>query len=92
MNKQYTQSQILTLIQTYNSTDRKQIKSNLKEIKKKYNFQNHDIVTRFGFSKEKTKCWSNMASINIPVFEDALLIATAYNFDIMELIEGVKED
>ena len=82
----YTQSELLNIMQRYNSTDRQIIKKNFKEIKKLYNFQNADIERDFGYNLEKIKGWGNRSNPNIPVFEDALKMAVHYGFDIEELI------
>jgi len=82
----YTQSELLNIMQKYNSTDRRIIKINLQEVKKTYNFGNVDIVNDLGNKQELVKSWFNKANPNIPIFEDALRLAVHYDFDIMELI------
>jgi len=82
----YTQSELLNIMQKYNSTDRQIIKTNLQEVKKTYNFGNVDIVNDLGNKQELVKSWFNKANPNIPIFEDALRLAVHYDFDIMELI------
>ena len=82
----YTQSELLNIMQKYNSTDRQIIKTNLQEIKKTHNFGNVDIVKDLGHKEEKVKSWFNKANPTIPIFEDALRLAVNYGFDIMELI------
>jgi len=82
----YTQSELLNIMQKYNSTDRQIIKTNLQEIKKVYNFGNVDIVNDLGHKSELVKSWFNKANPNIPIFEDALRLAVHYDFDITELI------
>jgi len=82
----YTQSELLDIMQKYNSTDRQIIKTNLQEVKKLYNFGNVDIVKDFGHKDEKVKSWFNKANPTIPIFEDALGLAVRYGFDISELI------
>ena len=82
----YTQLELLSLMQKYNSTDRLIIKTNLQEIKKTYNFGNADIINDFGYNLEKIKGWFNKANKTIPMFEDALKLAVHYGFDIEELM------
>jgi len=82
----YTQSELLDIMQKYNSTDRQIIKINLQEVKKLYNFGNVDIVKDLSHKEEKVKSWFNKANPTIPIFEDALGLAVRYGFDISELI------
>jgi len=82
----YTQSELLNLMQKYNSTDRLIVKTNLQEVKKVYNFGNVDIVKDLGHKPEQVKSWFNKANPTIPIFEDALRLAVHYGFDITELI------
>jgi len=82
----YTQSELLNIMQKYNSTDRLIVKTNLQEIKKMYNFGNADIVNDLNLKEERIKGWFNKANPTIPIFEDALRLAVHYGFDIMELI------
>jgi len=86
MKNTYTQSELLDIMQKYNSTDRQIIKTNLQEIKKLYNFGNVDIVKDLDYKEEKIKGWFNKANKTIPLFEDALKLAVRYGFDIGELI------
>lgn len=86
MKNTYTQSELLELMQKYNTTDRLIIKTNLQEIKKTYNFGNADIVNDLDVKEEKIKGWFNKANKTIPLFEDALRLAVRYGFDISELI------
>lgn len=82
----YTQSELLNIMQRYNSTDRQIIKSNLQVVKETHKFQNADIVKDFGYKEEKIKGWFNRSNPTIPIFEDALKLAVHYGFDIEELI------
>jgi len=89
----YTQSELLNIMQLYNSIDRQIIKSNLQLVKELHNFQNADIVNDFGYKEEKVKGWFNRSNPVVPIFEDALRMATHYDFDITKLTrkkEGVN--
>lgn len=85
----YTQEQLLEVIQTYNNTDRQTIKKNLKILKIKYNFSNADITAELGHKPEKVRGWFSVSNPYVPTFEDALSLAVHYNFDITELIQEV---
>lgn len=84
---QYTQSEFLDIISKYNNTDRKDIKINLLMITKKLGIKNKHIIEDTEYTPYKVNSWFAMSSLNIPTFEDALMLAVRYNFDIKELIK-----
>lgn len=87
-----TQKQFYDIVTVYNrmfKTDRKTIKTNLKRCKKEYGFSNEDII-KLGHEKRKVDPWMNMASNNIPMFEDALHVAVSFNFPITELYKPLE--
>ena len=84
---QYTQSEFLNIISKYNNTDRKDIKINLLMITKRLGIKNKHIIEDTGYTPYKVNGWFAKSSLNIPTFEDALMLAVKYNFDIMELIK-----
>lgn len=84
------EKEILHLITTYNSIDRKIIKRNLKKVYREVGFSNKNIIDDLGMEKNKVDAWTNSRSNNIPTFEDALRLSIKYGFSIRELIE-VKE-
>lgn len=87
MSVQYTQDEFLKIMQKYNSMDRKTITINLSTIYKKLGIKAKDIIEDLQYSSYKVHSWTAISSPNIPTFEDALLLAVKYNFDIKELIK-----
>lgn len=83
----YTQEEFLEIIKKYNSMDRKTITINLSTIYKKKEIKAKDVIEDLGYTSYKIHSWTAMSSPNIPMFEDALLLAVKYNFDIKELIK-----
>ena len=83
----YTQEKFLEIIKKYNSMDRKTITINLSTIYKKKEIKAKDVIEDLGYTSYKIHSWTAMSSPNIPMFEDALLLAVKYNFDIKELIK-----
>jgi len=83
----YTQVELLNLIQTYNQTPRKTIKSNYKRILSEYNIQPKQIIDELGYGTSNVHCWSTKSSANIPMFPQALSIATVFDFDVQEFIK-----
>lgn len=83
---QYTQVEFLQIIKQYNSTDRKVIKANLKRIMDIYNIKPADIIA-LGYSSRNVYAWTNRSTSNIPLFEQALHIATIFNFSITEFLK-----
>lgn len=84
---QYTQEEFLSIINKYNSADRKDIKINLLMIFKKKNIKNKQIMEETEYTPYKVNSWFAFSSPNIPTFEDALMLAVKYDFDIQELIK-----
>lgn len=87
MGVQYTQDEFLKIMQKYNSMDRKIITINLSTVYKKLGIKAKDIIEDLQYSSYKVHSWTAISSPNIPTFEDALLLAVKYNFDIKELIK-----
>lgn len=83
---QYTQAEFLEIMQRYNSIDRKIITINLATVYKKFGLKNKTIIEDTGYSSYKVNSWTALSSPNIPTFEDALMLAVKYNFDIIDLI------
>lgn len=67
--------------------DRKNIKINLIMIFKKAGIKNKQIIEDTGYTQYKVNSWFALSTQNIPTFEDALMLAVRYNFDIKELIK-----
>lgn len=86
-NKTYTQQEFLTIMQTYNTLDRKTIKHNLKEIKAKYKFENADIFKQLEFNHNRVVSWFNYGNPNIPTFIDLLTLAAHFGFSIEEVVQ-----
>ena len=84
---QYTQEEFLNIINKYNSVDRKNIKINLLMIFKKKSIKNKQIIEETEYTPYKVNSWFAFSSTNIPTFEDALMLAVKYDFDIHELIK-----
>jgi hypothetical protein len=83
---EYTQAEFLQIIQQYNSTDRRVIKTNLKRIMNIYNIKPADI-TALGYTSRNVYAWTNKSTKNIPLFEQALRISTRFNFNITEFLK-----
>lgn len=83
----YTQEDFLNIIYKYNNTDRKIIKINLSSIFKKSGIKNKHVIEDTGYTSYKVNGWLALSSLNIPTFEDALMLAVKYNFNIEELIK-----
>jgi len=85
--QKYTQQELLTIINRYNTLPRKIIKSNYKRILSEYNIQPKQIMDELGYGTSNVHCWSTKSSANIPMFPQALSIATAFDFDVHEFIK-----
>ena len=83
----YTQQEFLDIITTYNSMDRKTITINLLMVAKKNGMKNKQVIEDTQYSSYKVNSWFALSSPNIPTFEDALMLAVKYDFDIKELIK-----
>lgn len=84
---QYTQQDFLNIISKYNNADRKNIKINLLMVFKKKGIKNKQIIEETEYTQYKVNSWFALSSPNIPTFEDALMLAIKYDFDIQELIK-----
>ena len=84
---QYTQQEFLDIISKYNNADRKDIKINLLMIFKKKEIKNKQIAEETEYTSYKVNSWFAFSSPNVPTFEDALMLAVKYDFDIMELVK-----
>lgn len=84
---QYTQQEFLDIISKYNNADRKDIKINLLMVFKKKGIKNKQIMEETEYTPYKVNSWFAFSSPNIPTFEDALMLAVKYDFDIQELIK-----
>lgn len=87
-NKTYNQAEILELINQYNSTDRKLIKANYKRILNDFNIMPKEIM-ELGYARNNVYAWSTISSPNIPMLDQALTIAVAFDFDVREFIEEI---
>ena len=83
----YTQQEFLDIINKYNSMDRKDIKINLLMVIKKSGVKNKQIMEDTGFTSSKVNSWFALSNQSIPTFDDALMLAVRYDFDIKELIK-----
>ena len=54
---------------------------------KKAGIKNKQIIEDTGYTPSKVNGWFAVSSQNIPTFEDALMLAVKYDFDIKELIK-----
>lgn len=86
--KTYNQAEMLELMNQYNNTDRKLIKSNYKRILNDFNIMPKDIM-ELGFAKNNVYAWSTISSPNIPMLDQALTIAVAFDFDIEEFLKEI---
>jgi hypothetical protein len=84
---QYTQEEFLGIINRYNNADRKDVKLNLLTVFKKKGIKNKQIIEETEYTPYKVNSWFAFSSPNIPTFEDALMLAVKYDFDIHELIK-----
>ena len=90
-DKLYTQSEMLNLINKYNikdQTTRETIKKNYIRILDEFNIQPKQIM-ELGYAKNNTYSWSTKASPNVPMFDQALTIACAFDFDIREFLKEI---
>ena len=84
---QYTQQEFLQIINAYNNFNRENIKINLIAAFKRRKIKNKQIANDTGFSMSKVNSWFTLSSNNIPTFEDALMLAVMYEFNVEELIK-----
>lgn len=83
----YTQQEFLNILRKYNGMDRRNITINLSTIAKKLGIKNKQVIEDTQYSSYKVNSWFALSSPNIPTFEDALMLAVKYNFDIKDLIK-----
>ena len=83
----YTQQEFLNIIRKYNGMDRRNLTINLSTIAKKLGIKNKQVIEDTQYSSYKVNSWFALSSPNIPTFEDALMLAVKYNFDIKDLIK-----
>ena len=84
-NNTYSQIEVLNLINQYNQTDRKLIKSNLKRILTTHNIKPKQIIS-LGYTSANTYAWLSPATNNIPLINQSLEMAVAFNFDVQEFL------
>ena len=82
----YTQQEFLNILRKYNGMDRRNITINLSTIAKKLGIKNKQVIEDTKYSSYKVNSLFALSSPNIPTFEDALMLAVKYNFDIKDLI------
>lgn len=82
------QKSMLNFIEKYNSMDRKVITENLFHIKAKHKFKRSDIVIDLDVAENRVQGWLNRRNTAVPTVHDALRLATAYQFDISELVDS----
>lgn len=85
------QREFLELINQYNTKDiktRKIIKQNYIRILDEFNIQPKQIM-ELGYAKNNTYSWSTKASPNVPMFDQALTIACAFDFDVREFLKEI---
>ena len=90
-DKLYTQSEMLNLIDKYNikdQTTRKIIKQNYIRILDEFNIQPKEIM-ELGYAKNNVYSWSTKASPNVPMFDQALTISVAFDFDVREFLKEI---
>ena len=83
----YTQQEFLNILRKYNGMDRRNITINLSTIAKKLGIKNKQVIEDTQYSSYKVNSWFALSSPNIPTFEDGLMLAVKYNFDIKDLIK-----
>ena len=84
---QYTQKEFLNILIDYNNIDRKIITINLLIVFKKSGIKNKQVIEDTNYTPSKVNSWFAISSPNVPTFEDALMLAVMYDFDIKELIK-----
>ena len=88
-DKLYVQSEMLNLIDKYNikdQTTRKIIKQNYIRILDEFNIQPKEIM-ELGYAKNNVYSWSTKASPNVPMFDQALTISVAFDFNVREFLK-----
>jgi len=91
INKLYNQTEILNLVNEYNIKNpdtRKTIKQNYTCILRQFDIQPKEIM-ELGYAKNNVYSWSTKASPNVPMFDQALAIACAFDFDVREFLKEI---
>lgn len=83
-----TEGKISLTILEYDSIDRKIIKRNLKRLMAIHGFKPSEIM-EIGFARNNVYAWTNLKAPNIPMFDQALRIATHFNFSVEEFIKNI---
>jgi hypothetical protein len=81
-----SQTEMLELLNNYNTMDRIIIKKNLRRIMKEKNIKVKDIV-KLGYTFTNVYSWINPSANNIPMFNQALDVAVHFNFDVKEFLK-----
>ena len=81
-----SQTEMLELLNNYNTMDRIIIKKNLRRIMKEKNFKVKDIV-KLGYTFTNVYSWINPSTNNIPMFNQGLDVAVHFNFDVKEFLK-----
>lgn len=84
----YTQAELLNLINEYNATDRHIIKVNLKRILSERNIKPKQII-ELGYTSPNVYSWLAPTANNIPMLDQALTIAVAFNFNVEEFLKEI---
>jgi len=87
-NSTYNQSEILQLINQYNNTDRKTIKSNLRNILTTHKLEPKQLIS-LGYSSTTVYAWLAPKSKNMPMLAQILNISIAFDFSVMEFLKEV---
>ena len=84
----YNQAEILQLINQYNNTDRQTIKINLRHILTTHNLEPKQLIS-LGYSSPTVYAWLAPKSKNMPMLEQILNIANAFDFSVKEFLKEI---
>jgi len=84
----HTQTELLSLINQYSQTPRKTIKSNLRNILTTHNLEPKQLIS-LGYSSTTVYAWLAPKSKNMPMLDQSLNIANAFDFSVKEFIKEV---
>lgn len=84
------EQEMLSLMEKYNTTNRKTIKINLKQILNSNDIKTADIIKDLNINREKAYAWAKPSSNNIPMLDDALKLAIKYNFKVTDLLKPIN--
>lgn len=84
----YSQSEMLELINQYNTTDRKVIKNNLIRIQNELDIKTRQII-ELGYASPNVYAWKAPTTNNIPMLNQALHLAVAFEFDVKEFLKEI---